>query len=155
MPESTLTIEAREEMSAVTMLADGAEPRRIDPALFGAAQLRLLRRAALSPEVGRIFVHPGIKQALCAAAGKDRAWLRTVRPWWGHDSHFHVRLRCPAGEPLCRDQEPPPMGDGCGADLAWWLTEEPWKPTPPPKVPPKPMLLADLPAQCRRVLEAR
>jgi penicillin-insensitive murein endopeptidase len=108
----------------------------------------------VAEKVARIFVHPGIKQALCQA-GADRGWLRKVRPWWGHDSHFHVRLRCPPGEPLCRDQDPAPPGDGCGQELSWWLSDEPWKPSPPPKVPPKPMLLAELPAECRGVLDAR
>ena len=26
-----------------------------------------------------------------------RAWLHKVRPFWGHQYHFHVRLACPAG----------------------------------------------------------
>lgn len=153
MPERTLSAEEREAMAAPSMLVDGSW--RVDPARFGAAQLRLIRRAALSPEVERIFVNPGIKKALCEAAGPERGWLRKVRPWWGHDAHFHVRIRCPAGEPLCRDQDPPPAGDGCGEELAWWLTDGHWKPAPAPKVPPKPMRLADLPAECRGVLEAR
>ena len=97
------------------MLVDGT--RTADPARLTDSRIALIRRAALDPEVTRIFVHPGIKQALCARAGDDRGWLTKVRPWWGHDSHFHVRLACPAGEPECRPQEPPPTGDGCGEDL--------------------------------------
>ena len=133
------------------MLADGTcasptrrgspGPRRADPP-----------RGA-GPEVARIFVHPGIKQALCRVAGGDRSWLAKVRPWWGHDSHFHVRLACPPGERLCRGQEAPPPGDGCGQDLAWWLGDEPWRPKPPGP-PPKPVTLADLPAECAAVLGA-
>jgi penicillin-insensitive murein endopeptidase len=133
------------------MLAAGkltAEPARLTP-----ARIALIRRAALDPAVSRIFVHPGIKQALCRNAGDERAWLAKVRPWWGHDSHFHVRLGCPKGEPLCHDQDPPPAGDGCGAELAWWFTDEPWQPKPP-SPPPKPITLADLPAECGAVLRA-
>jgi penicillin-insensitive murein endopeptidase len=134
------------------MLAAGT--RTVDPARFGAAQVNLLRTAARSPEVARIFVHPGIKAALCRQAAGDRRWLAKIRPWWGHDSHFHVRLACPAGETACREQDPPPAGDGCGAELAWWLSDEPWIPkTRPPPTPP-PLRLADLPAACRAVLEA-
>jgi penicillin-insensitive murein endopeptidase len=152
MPDRRLTEEERETLPAVSMLREGT--RTVDPSRFGPHHVALIRRAAIYPEVARIFVHPGIKQALCEAAGADRSWLAKVRPWWGHDSHFHIRLRCPEGEPLCRDQEPPPEGDGCGAELAWWLSDEPWRPKPPGP-PPRPITLAELPAECRIVLEAR
>src|SRR5581483_1042400 len=49
-----------------------------------------------------------------------RDWLRKVRPWWGHDDHFHVRLACPADSPECAPQAALPPGDGCDA-LAWWF----------------------------------
>lgn len=151
MPDRRLSEEEREAMPAVSMLREGT--RTVDPARFGPAHVALLRRAASYPEVARIFVHPGIKQALCERPGADRGWLAKVRPWWGHDSHFHIRLRCPEGEPLCRDQDPPPDGDGCGAELAWWLSDEPWRPKPPgPSA--RPITLAELPAECRFVLEA-
>ena len=152
MPERRLSEEERETMAAVSVLRPGT--REVDPARFGASHVALIRRAASYPEVARIFVHPGIKRALCDAAGTDRAWLAKVRPWWGHDSHFHLRLRCPEGEPLCRDQDPPPDGDGCGAELAWWLSDEPWRPKPPGP-PPRPITLAELPSECRVVLGAR
>jgi penicillin-insensitive murein endopeptidase len=148
MPDYRLTVQQREEMGAVSMLREGS--RTADPARLGPAQMNLIRRAALDPEVARIFVHPGIKQAICRRAGTDRGWLRKIRPWWGHDAHFHVRLRCPADQPLCREQEPPPPGDGCGADLAWWLSDEPWRPKPPGP-PEKPIMLADLPQQCAAI----
>ena len=52
-------------------------------------------------------------------------------------------------------------GDGCGEDLAYWLSDEPWVPKNPPKPgePPKvvkkrPMALAALPNDCRSVLTA-
>ncbi|MEL6482721.1 MAG: penicillin-insensitive murein endopeptidase [Pseudomonadota bacterium] len=113
----------------------------------------VIRAAALDPAVARIFVNPAIKVALCNGepAGADRAWLRKVRPWWGHDAHFHVRLHCPddARAGGCRDQAPPPPGDGCGRELASWF--EP----PPPPAPGTPkkkrrgeLTLADLPVQC-------
>ena len=151
-PDHALTTGEREELSAVSMLRPGT--RSLDPARFGQRQIALIETAANESDVERIFVHPAIKQALCRAAGNDRTWLTKVRPWWGHDDHIHVRLRCPAGQPDCRAQEPPPPGDGCGGELAWWLSDEPWqKPTVPP--PPKPPLtLTDLPARCADVLLA-
>lgn len=152
MPDHRLSAEERESMSAVSMLVEGT--RTVDPARFTDLHLAVIRRAALDPEVARIFVHPGIKQAMCERATGDRAWLRRVRPWWGHDTHFHVRLRCPTGQTDCRDQDAPPPGDGCGADLAWWLGDEPWRPKPPGP-PPAPIMLADLPRECAAVLRTR
>jgi penicillin-insensitive murein endopeptidase len=152
MPDRTLSRDERESISAVSMLQPGA--RTVDAGLFTDDHIALIRRASLDPEVARIFVHPGIKQAMCARATGNREWLGKVRPWWGHDAHFHVRLACPAGERLCRDQEAPPPGDGCGEDLAWWLTEEPWQPKPPGQ-PVAPLRLADLPAECAAVLRTR
>jgi penicillin-insensitive murein endopeptidase len=93
---------------------------------FGEAQLRLVREAAMDPRVDRLFVNPVLKQALCERAPKDpaaRAWLRRVRPWWGHDEHFHIRLACPTDSPRCAPQAPLAEGDGCGG-LDWWFAEK-------------------------------
>ncbi|MFO1038290.1 MAG: penicillin-insensitive murein endopeptidase [Geminicoccaceae bacterium] len=152
MPPGGLSDAERETFVPDLMLVEGslyADPNRLGP-----KQMALIRRAALDPAVTRIFVHPGIKRALCDAADGDRTWLRKVRAWYGHDRHFHVRLGCPRGAATCKDQEPPPSGDGCGAELDWWFTDEPWKPKVPPPPPKPPLMLADLPAACAKVLEA-
>jgi penicillin-insensitive murein endopeptidase len=91
-------------------------------ARFDAASRRLLKLAASDPRVERVFVHPLVKQALCTAAGPKPAWLQKIRPWWGHDAHFHARLACPEDSPECTAQAPLPPGDGCDA-LAWWLKQ--------------------------------
>ncbi len=83
----------------------------------------LLELAASDPAVDRIFVSPVVKRELCTSR-RGAPWLARLRPWWGHHDHFHVRLRCPAGSPDCRPQEPPPPGDGCGAELDWWFSPE-------------------------------
>jgi penicillin-insensitive murein DD-endopeptidase len=83
-----------------------------------------LRATAADPRVTRIFVHPIIKRDLCADADGERAWLGKVRPWYGHDDHFHVRLACPTDSPDCQPQEATPPGDGCGEDLDWWFDKE-------------------------------
>ena len=80
----------------------------------------LLRLSAESPEVERIFVHPAIKRTLCQQE-RNRTWLRKIRPWWGHDAHFHVRVRCPPDSPECRPPKPPPPGDGCDGSLDKWV----------------------------------
>ncbi|TCT18581.1 penicillin-insensitive murein endopeptidase [Bibersteinia trehalosi] len=110
---------------------------------------KLIKIAAQDPQVDRIFVNPAIKVQLCSTAGQDREWLRKIRPWYYHDSHFHVRLRCPADAPHCENQAPVPTGDGCGAELYSWF--EPAKPssTPKSKTLPQP------PAQCQMLLSER
>lgn len=100
----------------------------------------LIKLAAEDKKVTRIFVHPAIKQQLCADAGNDRNWLRKVRPWFGHRAHMHVRIACPKESKECIEQLAPPVGDGCGEELAGWLAETKLpsaKPNnqPPPKPP--------------------
>lgn len=117
---------------------------------WGPRQRDLLRSAALHPRTDRIFVNPAIKQHLCTSERGDRGWLRRLRPWWGHDAHFHVRLLCPADSPACEAQAALPAGEGCGSDLAWWLSDEAKKPSKKPeKAAPAPM-----PAACRALLGA-
>ena len=64
----------------------------------------LLRTAASDENVSRIFVHWVIKNQLCRDVKGDRAWLRKIRAWWGHDRHFHVRLTCPKASKDCKNQ---------------------------------------------------
>jgi penicillin-insensitive murein endopeptidase len=96
-----------------------------------------------------------IKAALCrrelTSSVAERAWLERIRPWFGHDEHFHVRLRCPAGSPDCEEQRPVPAGDGCGAELASWLAHLPPR---PPETEPATLRNPTLPAQCHTVLGA-
>jgi penicillin-insensitive murein endopeptidase len=151
MPDHQLSADERENLSAISMLKKGT--REVDPARFGEAERMLLYRAAQLPGVARIFVAPGIKKAMCAITWRDRSFLNKLRPWYGHDDHFHVRLACPAGATSCVDQDPAPAGDGCGKDLDWWFTEEPYAPSDKP--PPPPLTLADLPKACTAVLKAK
>ena len=108
------------------------------------------------PLVERIFVNAAIKKKLCEGAGGDRAWLQKVRPYWDHDYHFHVRIKCPDDSPTCKHQDPVPAGDGCGKDLDWWFTDAVLHPKPSaePEKPRPPIRMADLPPVCRQVLSA-
>ena len=151
-PKPALPPAARETVALPSMLRAGLGD--IDRRRFGPRQVTLLRLAATDPAVDRIFVNAAIKDALCrgvaGAADGDRDWLRRVRPWWGHDEHFHVRLTCPAGSPDCVAQAPLPPGDGCDATLAWWRARKPpvrAAAAPPPAVP-------KLPAACAAILTA-
>ncbi|MGE5478601.1 MAG: penicillin-insensitive murein endopeptidase [Bacteroidales bacterium] len=93
---------------------------RVNPETWSDTHYKLLKLAASSPEVERIFVNPPIKAEACRRASGDRAWLSKLRPWWGHDEHFHVRLSCTPGDIGCVPQAPVPEGDGCGGELTSW-----------------------------------
>jgi penicillin-insensitive murein endopeptidase len=109
----------------------------------------LIRLAAEDPRVARIFVHPAIKIAMCETDWADRSFLRVIRPWFGHDSHMHVRLVCPEGAQVCQPQTPVPPGDGCGPTLYSWIPDPSRPPAPAIDRPPPP----PLPAMCRRALQ--
>ncbi|WP_368413801.1 penicillin-insensitive murein endopeptidase [Falsiroseomonas sp.] len=136
-PKPRVPASQREELSIPSLVRpDGMA---VDPARWTAGHATLIRIAAEAPGVDRLLVNAAIKRQLCRDHGGE-AWLRRVRPWRGHDSHMHIRLRCPAGSPDCRDIAPPPPGDGCDASLDWWFTPEsrqpaPRRPGPPPRLP--------------------
>jgi penicillin-insensitive murein endopeptidase len=150
MPDRRLSRKDREMMSATDMV----RPDRldIDPKAWTTQHTALVRAVAKEPEVARIFVNAAIKRALCREAGNDRAWLTKVRPMFGHNYHFHIRIACPRGEADCADQDPPPGGDGCGGELDRWFGQE--MRFPKPGKPRPPMTMAQLPAECRHVLVA-
>jgi penicillin-insensitive murein endopeptidase len=151
MPERRLSRAEREQMSAVNMLR--ADRLDVDPSVWTPGHTALIRAVSKEPEVARIFVNAGIKRALCREAGADRGWLTKVRPIFGHNYHFHIRLSCPRGEEACSDQAPPPPGDGCGAELDRWFTDAMLNPKPGKPRPP--MTMAQLPGECRSVLMAK
>ena len=155
MPNRQLSREEREETSAVMMVRK--DRLDIDPGTWTPTHLPVIRAAAQEPQVERIFVNAAIKKALCREAKGDRSWLSKVRPMYGHDYHFHIRMKCPPGSTNCEAQTPPNDGEGCSTgDLAYWFSDAVLHPKPPPKPPkPKPPLtLANLPSECRQVLQA-
>jgi penicillin-insensitive murein endopeptidase len=155
MPDRDLSRAEREEMSATMMVR--SDRLDIDPTVWTRRHLLVIRAAAQEPQVERIFVNAAIKKALCREAKGDRTWLSKVRPMYGHDYHFHIRIKCPAADRECESQPPPSADDGCSAkDFAYWFSEpvlHPRLPTTPPK-PRPPITLADLPAACRQILIA-
>lgn len=155
MPDRVLSRSEREEMLSTNVV----RPDRldVDPRVWSADDDAVIKAAAQDSMVQRIFVNAAIKKALCRDARGDRGWLAKVRPYFGHDYHFHVRLKCPAGESACEGQEPVGSGDGCdAASLAYWFSPGVLHPQPNPNWKPRPALtLADLPAPCRSVLLAK
>jgi penicillin-insensitive murein DD-endopeptidase len=155
MPNKRLSKRERENISAVSTIKNR---REINPKVWTTGHAKILRRAALDKQVARIFINPAIKKEMCkwSKQQKDRSWLRKLRPWYGHHYHFHVRLKCPKGASSCKNQNPPPPGTGCGKELAYWLSDKPYRRTPPKpgeKIKKKrPIRLADLPKRCVAVL---
>ena len=121
------------------------------------AHMEIMKAAAKDKRVARIFVFPGAKVRMCNEETGDRAWLRKIRPWWGHHYHFHVRLNCPKGASGCKNQTPPPAGDGC-ADAQTWVNNILNPPPPDPNAKPakkrREYTLSDLPNQCVGVLQS-
>lgn len=128
---------------------------------------QVLRAAASDPRVDRIFVAAAVKIELCrTATAADTSWLQRIRPISGHNYHFHVRLRCPAGSRHCETQSPTVAelsngGSGCDDTLMWWVTDylDPPEPSATPPATPQPRrrhpreyTLADLPRQCSQVV---
>jgi penicillin-insensitive murein DD-endopeptidase len=158
----TLSVKAREQISANSVRT--ADQKSIN-GNWTPTHAALLRMAASDPRVDRIFVAAAIKIDMCRSArASDKAWLQKIRPLYGHNDHFHVRLKCPAGERACETQTPSVAelskgGDGCDETLNWWVTtyldelKNPPKRPPGPKVKrPRDYAMADLPKQCRKVL---
>jgi penicillin-insensitive murein DD-endopeptidase len=159
MPNRRLSGSERENMSAVNMAR--SDWMDVDTKVWTPNHTKIVKLAAQDSRVHRIFVNPAIKKALCREAGEDRAWLRTVRPMWGHNYHFHIRMGCPAGSATCSEQDDPPPGDGCGKELSDWLTQQhnaifnPKPRTGPKRPPPPPISVDAMPQGCREVLVAR
>jgi penicillin-insensitive murein endopeptidase len=106
-----LTTAERNTLPYISMLNNQG---LVDPKRFNLEHIQKLKFAATAKAVQRIFINPAIKTYLCKILDKkDSAWLNKLRPWPGHDSHFHVRLHCPKESPFCEMQEAIPDGDGC------------------------------------------
>ena len=147
-PKPELTVAQRDAIEVQSLVApDG---RNVDQSRWMPGTERLIKLATELPGVDRVLVNAAIKKQLCLTA-TDRTWLHLVRPWYGHTSHMHIHFHCPPQQAECRDQSPPPAGDGCDASLDWWfakLDQPPAAPGPPP-LPPK------LPAACAAILAGR
>jgi len=159
-----LSVKEREDISSIPMRS--ADQRSVTGS-WGPKARALLKTAASDPRVDRIFVAAAIKIEICKTAkAGDKKWLQKIRPVAGHDTHFHVRLKCPKGARQCETQTPTVAdlsngGDGCDDTLTWWVTDylnppkpgaKPEDPEAPRKKGPREFTMADLPKQCQDVL---
>ena len=139
----------RSNLDAPTLLTSGGQG--LNRMLWQDAHGRVLELAARAPRVDRIFVNPYIKRELCRTVTADRSWLRKIRPWWGHDDHFHARLSCPPDSPQCESQEALPQGDGCDSSMDWWFRAPTTTPHSGRKAPHR-IELSRMPRECKWVL---
>jgi penicillin-insensitive murein endopeptidase len=154
----SLSPKERENISSIsTRRSNGA----FTNASWTQAHHEIIKAAAKDKRTARIFVFPGAKVKMCADETGSKAWLNKVRPWYGHHYHFHIRLACPRGARGCKDQNPPPAGDGC-ADAQKWVDDilnppaaKPRDPNAPKPKPRREYTVADLPQQCSAVLRSR
>ena len=155
MPDRKLSGDERENTSAINLVAD--DWKHINPKTWSPADIAFIRTAAEQPEVERVLVNAAIKQELCKAeTPNSKGWMSKVRPWYGHNDHIHVRLKCPPDSPNCRKQPPVPGDDGCAKkQLDYWFSDRVLHPKL--KVggpPPRGLTMADLPPACQSVLAA-
>ena len=95
---------------------------QVNAKIWSPKYIRLLKIAASHPKVERIFVNWILKRHLCKTITDDKSWLRKLRPWWGHDRHFHIRLSCPKDSPSCRPQNPVSKTAICGGEN--WFSDK-------------------------------
>jgi penicillin-insensitive murein DD-endopeptidase len=139
----------REKLSAPGFVLDR---KKLKPT-WGAAHARLLAAAADHEEVNRIFVSPAIKRYMCGQF-RGAAWLYRLRPWWGHEDHFHVRLLCPADSPSCQEQDAlDPADAGCGSDLDWWFSRDADREWARIRASTEPRRFPTLPASCSAMVQ--
>lgn len=123
---------------------------------FTAAHFNIYKAAAQDSRVARIFITPAVKMAMCDMETGDRAWLAKIRPWWGHNDHIHVRLKCQSGSANCANQAPIPAGDGCEEAREFYgmyIAKTIPVPPSPPSEPSRPKTLARMPMQCANLIQ--
>jgi penicillin-insensitive murein endopeptidase len=92
---------------------------------WGKLNEKAILSAASHENVDRIFVNAAIKKTFCERHYEHPAQYK-IRAWWGHDMHFHVRLKCPENSPECEKQAALDENDnGCEPKkLSWWFSKE-------------------------------
>ena len=167
LPAKTLDLSknSRENLSSVSIKSLDSKNVNTN---WSIQHAKILKKAAKNSLVDRIFVSAVAKISMCENEKGDKSWLKKIRPWYGHDTHFHVRLKCPENSIDCIKQIPTvnELSDdryGCDETLNWWVTEflEPKKPLTKKekealksKRTPKDYTMADLPLKCGAVIKS-
>ena len=144
-----LTLGEREIFESPSVVtADGLS---VNANVWTPQMMAVLKAAAEFEDVERIFVHAAIKKELCEKAAGQK-WLTKMRPWWGHDDHFHVRLKCPEDQPHCQKQDPVADSDECDSNLEWWFSEEALQKAREMNEKPSEPVMPTLPEACEKVI---
>ncbi len=168
LPPARVNLSQRQRENISSVSVRSADQRNITTN-WTRAHYEIMKTAASDDRVDRIFVTAPVKIEMCrTATRRDRNWLQKIRPLYGHDTHFHVRLKCPPGSRNCQTQTPSVRElsngkDGCDSTLTWWVTDyltPPKNPAPAPDPSPptrgaRSYTMADLPRQCTDVLNSR
>jgi penicillin-insensitive murein endopeptidase len=169
LPPKSLRLSRAQRESLSSVSVRSGDQRRVSSA-WTPQHAAILEQAARDPGVDRIFVTAPAKIEMCKTATRsDRDWMQKIRPIYGHNYHFHVRLKCPSGNAGCVTQSPSVAelskgGNGCDSTLMWWVTDllDPPKSAPRKPATPAPkkrsardFTMADLPNACQTVLSAR
>lgn len=150
-PESGSSLPEQEKLRPVSVSMVVAGGKKVDTKRWMSIMHDKLKAAAEFTEVDRIFVNPAIKKALCERDA-GAVWLHKIRPWWGHDSHFHVRLHCPVGDSACVPQGELSPGDGCDETLNWWFSTKPSQSRAKMEIRERATQLTRMPAACALLL---
>ena len=160
LPAKNLNLSAKER-EAISSISTRRSKGAFTNGSWTRAHHEIIKAAAKDKRTERVFVFPGAKVKMCADEKGNKAWLRKVRPWYGHHYHFHIRLACPKGARGCKSQNSLPAENGC-VDAQKWVDDILNPPAPKPRDPnapkPKPRReykVADLPQQCTNVLRSR
>ena len=153
MPDHELSLREREEKMATNVVAE--DWSEVNPEIWSPVYIALLKTVTEESDVERVLVNYAIKKALCRDVKTDRHWLTKIRIVFGHNYHFHIRMKCPADSPDCTPDPPTPSHDSCNEELAFWTANDRYKPKPPIPGPERHQLtLSELPPQCRQLVTA-
>jgi penicillin-insensitive murein endopeptidase len=154
LPSGTKNLSPKERQGTTIYSLVKADGTGVDLNRYKSDHAEFLKRATSLRGVARIFVHAHIKKHLCQLypGAENETWLQKLRPWWGHDSHFHLRLECPLQNPDCQEQDAVPAGNGCSEVDSWIGADGKIQPLPPPSPGATGPVL---PQRCAEVLNAR
>ncbi|NVK30653.1 MAG: penicillin-insensitive murein endopeptidase [Gammaproteobacteria bacterium] len=151
LPPARLNL-SRQEREALSSISVVSKDLSKVNELWTRGHHNVIKAAAMDPRVQRIFVTPAVKIRMCQSEREQGDWLAKIRPWWGHNYHFHIRLKCPPDSPNCKPQDDVPNGTGCAYARDFLVDMlKPKDPNAPPPKPKPPKTFDWMPAQCQTI----
>jgi len=143
-----LSLDARENFYARSVLF--SDRLELNPSFWSDKKTELLKKIASRKDLDRVLVSPAIKKFFCERfnSPENISWMSKIRPWYGHDDHFHLTFKCPENDLLCVPPKPVVQDNACDATLEWWWSEEARQVKEAPAEKPS----VTLPERCNEVL---